>query len=193
MGLEDIALFRTIPGGVVFYPSDAVSAEAAVRLAAEHEGFAYIRTSRPKTPVIYDSVDDLQIGKANVVLKGENDAVTIVSGGVTLFEAMKAAETLKGEGISVRVIDLFTVKPLDGETILKNAKETGSKVITVEDHYLEGGIGEAVASALSESDVRVFRIGVEGIPHSGPSEALLAKFGIDANAIAAKVREVAKS
>jgi len=192
MGLEDIALFRTIPGGVVFYPSDAVSAEAAVRLAAEHEGFAYIRTSRPKTSVIYDNVEDLAVGKANVVLKSDNDAVTIATGGVTLFEALKAAEALKSEGIGVRVIDLFTIKPIDAEALLKNAKETGSRLITVEDHYLEGGIGDAVSSALSESDVRVYRIGVVGVPHSGPPEALLAKFGIDANAIAARIKEVVK-
>ncbi len=190
MGLEDIALFRTIPNGVVFYPSDAVSAEAAVRLAAEYKGFAYIRTSRPKTKVIYDSPDDFAIGKAKVVLQSDNDVVTIVTGGVTLFESLKAAEELKAEGISVRIIDLFTVKPIDKEALLKNAKETGGKILTVEDHYLEGGIGEAVASAVCEDDVRVYRIGVVGVPHSGPPNALLEKFGIDAKAIAAKVKEV---
>lgn len=192
MGLEDIALFRTIPGGVVFYPSDAVSADAAVRLAAEHEGFAYIRTSRPKTPVIYGDTNDLKIGKANVVLQSDNDVVTIASGGVTLFEAIKAAETLKGEGIGVRVIDLFTIKPLDADCLLKNASETGDKIITVEDHYLEGGIGDAVSSALSESSVRIYKIGVVGVPHSGPADALLSEFGIDAKAIAERVRGVIK-
>lgn len=192
MGLEDIALFRTIPGGVVFYPSDAVSADAAVRLAAEHEGFAYIRTSRPKTPVIYNDTNDLKIGKATVVLQSDKDDVTIVSGGVTLFEALKAAETLKGEGIGVRVIDLFTIKPLDADCLLKNATATGSKLITVEDHYLEGGIGDAVASSLSESDVRIYKMGVVGVPHSGPADALLAKFGIDAKAITERVRALVK-
>lgn len=192
MGLEDIALFRTIPNGVVFYPSDAVSAEAAVRLAAEHKGFAYIRTSRPKTPVIYDEVDDFKIGKARVVRKSDNDVVTIATGGITLFEALKAADELQKEGIAIRVIDLFTIKPIDSVGLAANAAETGSKVITVEDHYLEGGIGEAVASALSETGVRVYRIGVVGIPHSGPPDALVTKFGIDAAAIADKVRAVVK-
>ena len=192
MGLEDIALFRTIPGGVVFYPSDAVSADAAVRLAAEHKGFAYIRTSRPKTPVIYENNADFAIGKARVVAKSDNDAITIASGGVTLFEAIKAAEALKADGINLRVIDLFTIKPLDKDTLLSNAAETGKRLLTVEDHYLEGGIGDAVASALSDSDVRVYRMGVVGVPHSGPADALLAKFGIDAKAIAEKVRKIVR-
>jgi transketolase len=193
MGLEDIALFRTIPGGVVFYPSDAVSAEAAVRLAAEHKGFAYIRTSRPKTPVIYENDADFQVGKARVVRKGDGDAITIATGGVTLFEALKAADTLKEEGIGVRVIDLFTIKPIDADALLKNASETGNLMLTVEDHYLEGGIGDAVASAISESAVRVYRMGVVGVPHSGPADALLAEFGIDARAIAERVREVCRN
>lgn len=192
MGLEDIALFRTIPNGVVFYPSDAVSAEAAVRLAAEHQGFAYIRTSRPKTDVIYDDPSSFTIGKARVVRQSDNDAVTIATGGVTLFEAMKAADQLKGEGINVRIIDLFTIKPIDQEALLQNGTATDGKVITVEDHYLEGGIGDAVASALAESSVRVYKMGVVGVPHSGPPEGLLKEFKIDADAIAAKIREVAK-
>ena len=192
MGLEDIALYRTIPNGVVFYPSDAVSAEAAVRLAAEHEGFAYIRTSRPKTPVIYDSVEEFAIGKARVVRESADDAVTIVSGGVTLFEALKAADALKSEGIAVRVIDLFTIKPLDKDALIRNARETANRIVTVEDHYLEGGIGEAVASAVSEEPISVHKIGVVGIPHSGAPDALLEKFGINAKAIIAKVKAVVK-
>lgn len=192
MGLEDIALFRTIPGGVVFYPSDAVSAEAAVQLAAEHKGFAYIRTSRPKTEVIYDDVSSFKVGKARVVRKSDNDAITIASGGVTLFEALKAADALKNEGINVRVIDLFTIKPLDKETLEQNAGETNNLLLTVEDHYLEGGIGDAVASALSESAIRIYRMGVVGVPHSGPPEALLEKFGINAAAIAERVREAVR-
>lgn len=190
MGLEDIALFRTIPGGVVFYPSDAVSADAAVRLAADHEGFAYIRTSRPKTPVIYENDHQFKVGQARVVRQGDGDVITIASGGVTLFEALKAADALKAEGIGVRVIDLFTIKPIDKDTLLTNAEQTNNCLLTVEDHYLEGGIGDAVASALSESGVRVYKMGVVGVPHSGPAEALLAEFGIDANAIAERVRSI---
>ncbi len=191
MGLEDIALFRTIPGGVVFYPSDAVSADAAVRLAADHKGFAYIRTSRPKTKVIYDHNTKFEVGKSHVVRSSDNDVLTIATGGVTLYEALKAADALQSEGISVRVVDLFTIKPLDAEGLIKNGSETGKLILTVEDHYLEGGIGDAVASAVAETNIRVFRMGVVGVPHSGPPDALLAKFGIDADAIASRIREIA--
>lgn len=192
MGLEDIALFRTIPNGVVFYPSDAVSADASVRLAAEHKGFAYIRTSRPKTAVIYENDAEFKIGQARVVRKSDSDAITIATGGVTLFEALKAADTLKGEGINIRVLDLFTIKPIDQDALIKNGTETGNLLLTVEDHYPEGGLGDAVASAVAASGIRVHKMAVVGVPHSGPADALLAEFGIDGNSIAERVRKLVR-
>ena len=193
MGLEDIAVFRPIPNCVVFYPSDGVSAENAVRLAAEHVGMAYIRTSRPKAAVIYPANEPFAIGKAKVVRRSDKDAVTIVAGGVTLTEAMKAADVLAAEGIGVRIIDLFTVKPLDSETILACARQTGNTVLTVEDHYPEGGIGDAVASAMAAADagIRVVKMAVREVPRSGKPEELVAKYGIDSKAIAARVKEIA--
>jgi len=191
MGLEDLALYRTIPNCVVFYPSDGVSAEWAVRLAAEHKGMAYIRTSRPKTKLLYKNDEQFAIGQAKVVRRGDNDKITIVSGGITVFEALKAAEELESAGIGVRVIDVFTVKPLDAETIITNAKETGGVVLTVEDHYLEGGIGEAVCSATCHAGIVTHRIGVTEVPRSGAPDELIAKYGIDAKAIAARVRQLA--
>jgi transketolase len=190
MGLEDLALYRTIPNCVVFYPSDAVSTEHAVQLAAAHQGMAYIRTSRPKTKVIYRNDEEFEIGKAHVVRKGTSDILTIVTGGVTLFEALEAAEQLQKEGISVRIIDIFTVKPVDAETIISNANDTGKTVVTIEDHYPEGGIGESVLSALAETDIRVTKIAVSGVPRSGKPEELLAMYGIDAAGIAKRVREI---
>lgn len=189
MGLEDLAMFRTIPNCVVFYPSDAVSAERAVALAAAYRGMAYIRTSRPKTPVIYSNEEPFEIGKAKVLRQSSSDGLTIVAGGVTLVEALKAYDTLSQQGISVRVMDLFSVKPVDKAALLGNARQTNSLILTVEDHYPEGGIGEAVASAVAEDgSIRVERMAVTEIPHSGPPEALLAKYGIDAAAIVKKVK-----
>ena len=139
MALEDLAMFRSIPESTVFYPSDAVSTERAVELASNTKGVCYIRTSRPNTPVIYENNEVFEIGKAKVVHK-DGDYATIVSGGVTLHEAIKAAKKLKESGKSVRVIDVFTVKPLDWKTILANVNETHNRVVVVEDHYPEGKI-----------------------------------------------------
>jgi transketolase len=138
MALEDLAMFRSLPGSTVFYPSDAVSTERAVELAANTKGICYIRTSRPNTPVIYENNEEFHIGQAKVVRKSNSDVATIVSGGVTLHEAIKAANKLAESGKHVRIIDLFTVKPLDWRTILTNVNETHNRVITVEDHYSDG-------------------------------------------------------
>lgn len=192
MGLEDLALFRAIPNSIVLYPSDAVATERAVALAAAHPGIAYIRTSRPKTPVIYSNDEPFAVGKAKVVRKSENDAITIVTGGVTLFEALKAADALSKRGIGVRIVDIFSVKPVDRETLLECARATKNLILTVEDHYAEGGIGEAVAAALADSAVRVERLAVRELPRSGKPEELLAKYQIDAQAIEKKVEELVR-
>ncbi|XP_015761020.1 PREDICTED: transketolase-like isoform X2 [Acropora digitifera] len=138
MALEDIAMFRSIPNCVVFYPSDAVSCERAVELAANYKDMTFIRATRGETPVVYANDEKFEIGKAKVVKKSADDKVLVVGAGVTLTEALNAAEKLAKDGINIRVLDPFTVKPLDCEAIIENAKEVKGKVVTVEDHYIEG-------------------------------------------------------
>lgn len=139
MALEDLAMFRTIPNSLVFYPSDAVSMERASELAAQYNGICFIRTSRPATPVIYENNEPFAVGKAKVVRSSANDKVLLIGAGITLFEALDAADTLANtQNINVRVIDPFTIKPLDRQTIVENAKQVGGKIITIEDHYPEG-------------------------------------------------------
>ena len=191
MGLEDLSLFRALPESTVLYPSDAVSAWYAVDLAASHQGLAYIRSGRPKQPTIYSNDEKFEIGKAKVVRQSSDDAVTVVGGGVTLTEALKAYEELKKQGVAIRVIDLFSIRPVDTETLLKAAAATNNTIITVEDHYAAGGIGDAVCEAVSSEGVRVYRMAVREVPHSGKAEELLAKYKIDAYAIMEQVHAVA--
>ncbi|CAL8254087.1 unnamed protein product [Arctogadus glacialis] len=191
MGLEDLAMFRAIPTATVFYPSDAVSTEKAMELAANTKGLCYIRTSRPENSVIYNSSEDFHVGQAKVVNKTNDDHVTVIGAGVTLHEAMAAAEQLKKERINVRVIDPFTIKPLDSKSIIDNAKATRGRIITVEDHYYEGGLGEAVCAAVvNETGFSVHRMAVAQVPRSGKPQELLRLFGIDRDAIAQAVRKV---
>ena len=191
MALEDLAMFRAIPNCVVFYPSDAVAAERAVELAANCPSMTFIRTSRPKTPVLYDNSESFAIGQAKVVRQSDNDRVTVIGAGVTLIEALTAADQLASEGIQVRVVDPFTVKPIDQATILASARATGGLVLTVEDHYPEGGLGEAVAGALAgETGIAVHRLAVPEVPHSGKEAELLSRYGIDAGCIVAKVKQL---
>ena len=191
MALEDLALFRAIPGSTVFYPSDGVSAERAVELCAGDRGIAYIRTTRPKTPILYGNEEDFEIGRAKVVRSTPQDQALVVAAGATLFEALAAAEALAGQGLSIRVIDPFTIKPIDREALARNAQETGGTVITVEDHYPEGGIGDAVAEAIgNEADVRLHRMAVNGLPRSGDPDALFERYGISSRHIIEKVKSV---
>ncbi len=188
MALEDMALMRAVVGSVVLYPSDAVSTEKLVEQMALTKGICFLRTSRPKTPVIYGNDEQFPIGGAKVLREGAK--ATIVSAGVTLFEALKAADQLKAEGITVTVIDAYSVKPLAKDVILAAAKKTGNTVITVEDHYSEGGLGDAVAGELSVNGIKVHKLAVNGLPRSGKAEELLAHFGIDAAAIVKKVKSL---
>ncbi|XP_015599581.1 transketolase-like protein 2 isoform X1 [Cephus cinctus] len=193
MGLEDIALFRSIPGATVFYPSDAVSTERAIELAANTKGICFIRTSRPNTPVLYANDEPLSIGKAKVVKSSPKDQVLVIGAGITLHEGVKAAEELAKAGINVRVLDPFTIKPIDAATIIKNAKEVGGRIVSVEDHYPEGGLGEAVASAVAlERNIILKKLAVPKVPRSGPPNVLLDAFGISARNIVAAVQEVLK-
>lgn len=193
MALEDLAMFRTIPGCVVFYPSDAVSCERATELAANYKGIVFIRTSRPNTPVLYANEDKFEIGKSKVVRKSSADKALVIGAGVTLHEALSAADTLKKQGVDVRVLDIFCLKPIDQAAIVANARECHGRIVVVEDHYPEGGIGDAVSSAIAlERNIVMKHLAVRGVPRSGPSAALLNMFGIDAEHIVKAVHEVLK-
>ena len=187
MGLEDLAMFRPIPGCVVLYPSDAVSSEACVAAAAAHKGMCYIRTSRPATPLLYPAGEAFPVGGSKVLRKGEKDAVTVIAAGITVHEALKACDTLKKEGLGLRVVDAYSVAPLDKAGILREVAETGGRTVVVEDHYAAGGLGEAVAAALAGK--AAFRhLCVREMPRSGKPDELLDAFGISARHIAAAVR-----
>ena len=188
MALEDLALMRAIVGSTVLYPAEAVATEKLLEQMATHKGVCFLRTSRPKTPVIYGNDEQFPIGGAKVLRTG--DKVTVVGAGVTLFEALKAADTLKAEGIDITVIDAFSIQPLGKKEILAAAKKTNNTVITVEDHYSEGGLGDAVAGELSSEGIKVHKLAVNGIPRSGHAAELMAAFGIDAAAIVKKVKSL---
>jgi transketolase len=190
MALEDIAMMRAIAGSVVLYPSDAVSTEKLLEQMALAKGIHFLRTSRPKTPVIYGNDEKFPVGGAKVVRQNAGDKVTVVAAGVTLHEALKAADALKAEGIGVTVIDAYSIKPLGRDVILAAAKKTANTVITVEEHYIEGGLGDAVAGELSVEGVKVHKLAVTSLPRSGKAAELLAHFGIDAAAIAKKVKSL---
>jgi transketolase len=190
MALEDIAMMRAVVGSVVLYPSDAVSTEKLLEQMAQKKGICFLRTSRPKTPVIYGNDEKFPIGGAKVVRQNAGDKATVVAAGVTLHEALKAADTLKAEGIGITVIDAYSIKPLGREVIKAAAQKTGHTVITIEDHYLEGGLGDAVAGELSADGIKVHKLAVTALPRSGKPAELLAHFGIDAAGIVKKVKSL---
>ena len=190
MALEDLALMRAIVGSVVLYPSDAVSTEKLVEQMALAKGVHFLRTSRPKSPVIYSNDEQFPVGGAKVLRQAASDKITVVAAGVTLHEALKAADALKAEGVGITVIDAYSIKPLGKKEILAAAKKTGNTVLTVEDHYAEGGLGDAVAGELSVEGIKVHKLAVVGMPRSGKPEELLAHFGIDAAAIVKKVKSL---
>lgn len=189
MGLEDLAMFRSIAGSIVLYPSDAVSTERLVNTAAAHEGVAYIRTSRPKTRVIYDNGASFPLGGSKAVRASGDDQITLVGAGVTLHESLKAAEALGEEGIHARVVDAYSVKPVDGEGIARHASQTGGRLVVTEDHYEAGGLGEALASATYGEGIRMTHLAVREVPRSGEPAELLEACGISASAISAAARK----
>jgi len=180
MALEDLAMCRAQPNCAVLYPSDAVSTERLVAAAAYHPGPAYIRTSRPKTPVIYGNDESFEVGGLKVVRESRDDVATVVGAGVTLFEALKAFDRLKASGTFIRVIDLYSLQPIDRESLVAAGRATGGRIVTVEDHYAAGGIGDAVAEAVAGSGITVTRLAVREIPRSGKPDELLDRFGISA-------------
>ena len=187
MALEDLALFRAVPDCAVLYPADGVATDACVRLAAAHDGPAFIRTTRMKTPPIYRSGETFRVGGLKVVRESGADRLTVVGAGITLHEAVAAHDELVQRGIAVRVIDLYSVKPVDREALLAAARATGGTLLTVEDHYREGGIGSAVLEAVGADGVRVERLAVTEVPRSGRPRELLHRYGIDRAAIVATV------
>lgn len=192
MGLEDIAMFRAIFQSVVLYPSDAVSTDKLVEEAAKHQGLIYIRTTRKNTPILYPSNEPFHIGGSKVLRRSDNDLFTVVAAGITLHEVLDAYAELKQEGIFIRVIDLYSIKPIDRETLMEAARDTKA-CITVEDHFPEGGIGEAVGSALSSLQTPLYSLAVRKMPRSGKPEQLLDYEEISKKAIIQKIRELLQS
>jgi transketolase len=193
MALEDLAMMRAVEGSTVLYPSDAVSAERLMDLAARRPGICFLRTSRPKTPVIYSVQEKFPVPGFKVLRQSAGDKVTVIGAGITLHEALKAYDELKGQGIAIRVIDLYCVKPLDGKAIAEQVRATAGKLVTVEDHYPQGGLGEGVVAELLEAGAapnRYRRLAVEGMPHSGKPEELVDAFGISARHIVEAVRGI---
>lgn len=188
MGLEDIAMFRAVSDCVVFYPSDAISTERLVEEAARHKGMVYIRTTRKETPIIYKADDEFRIGGNKTLKQSDNDVITVISAGITLFEVLGACEELGREGTKVRVLDLYCIKPIDSKH-LKKAVGTVKCVLTVEDHHPEGGIGEAVRSALDGNNIPVYSLCVRKTPKSGKPGELLEYEEISKKAI---IKEVSR-
>jgi len=193
MALEDIASLRAIHSSVVLHPCDANQTAKLVVEMADTNGIVFLRTLRPNTPVIYDADEEFHVGGSQLLRSSVTDDLTIVGAGITVHEALTAAETLAEEDIGARVIDLYSIKPIDVEA-LKTAAETTGRIITVEDHFPEGGIGDAVLAALAEAgaEARVVKLAVTGMPHSGKPEELMSAFGIDAEHIAEAARQLVR-
>jgi len=193
MALEDLAMMRAVHGSTVLYPCDANQTAKLVAEMADRDGIVFLRTTRAATPVVYGADEEFPIGGARVLREG--DDIAIVGAGITLHESLKAAEQLESEGVSARVIDLYSVKPVDGETLRAAAEATGGRVLTVEDHWSEGGIGDAVLEALSdgETPARVVRLAVREMPGSGKPAELLTAAGIDADHIVEAARALVGS
>ncbi len=189
MALEDLSMMRSVHGCAVLYPCDAVSTERLVVEMAKHHGMAYMRTSRPKTPVIYGPDEQFPIGGSKVVRQSAADKAAVIGAGVTLFEALKAYDQLKAQGIAIRVIDAYSLQPVDTKTMIDAGRATGGKLVTVEDHYAAGGIGDAVAEAVAPAGFTVRRLAVNEIPRSGQPDELLDRYGISAKHIVEAVNE----
>jgi transketolase len=194
MALEDLAEFRALGGSVVLYPSDPNQTVKLVAEMADFDGISYLRSTRAALPTLYEPGDEFHIGGARVVRESDDDQVTLIGGGVTLHEALKAADQLAEEGINARVIDLYSVKPVDADTLAAASQATGGRIIVAEDHWPEGGMGDAVLGAFADSDERprVVKLAVSHLPGSGKPAELLADVGIDADHIVQAARRLAE-
>jgi transketolase len=186
MALEDLAEFRAIHSSTVLYPCDANQTARLVEQMAELPGISYLRTTRGATPVIYEPGEEFPVGGSRTVRESDDDDVTIVAAGITLHEALAAADSLAEEGLNARVVDLYSVKPVDVDGLRAAAEATDGRVVTVEDHWPEGGLGEAVLSAFAEADEKptVVKLAVTDMPGSGTPAELLTAAGIDSEHIA---------
>jgi len=187
MALEDLAMMRAQPNIAVLYPCDAVSTDRLVEAMASHPGPAYMRTSRPKTPVIYGPEETFPIGGLKVLRHSPSDQATVIGAGITVVEALRAHDELAAKNVHIRVIDLYSVQPLDAAALLRSARDTNGRVITVEDHYAAGGIGDAVAAAIAAGGFTVQRLAVREIPRSGTPEQLIDHYGLSSRHIVAAV------
>jgi transketolase len=194
MGLEDIAAFRAIHGSVVLHPCDANQTAKLVAAMADHDGIAYLRTLRPATEVIYDADEAFEIGGSRVLRSSDDDEIALVAAGITVREALAAADRLAEDGISARVVDLYSIKPIDAATLAAAAEATG-RIVTVEDHWAEGGLGDAVLAAVADLDEppRVVKLAVRSLPGSGKPDEQLAAAGIDAEHIAEAARQLVEA
>jgi transketolase len=192
MALEDLAMMRAVHGSTVLYPSDATSAAALVRQMAERTGIVYMRTTRGAYPVLYGPEESFPVGGAKVVRSSPDDQVTLIGAGVTLHNCLAAADKLKHDGINARVVDLYSVKPIDTQTLLEAATASRGRVVVVEDHYPEGGIGSAVLEALNDAGhpVQVSHLAVRGLPGSGTPAELMRAAGISADCVVEAARKV---
>ncbi|MBC7654503.1 MAG: transketolase [Oligoflexus sp.] len=193
MGLEDIAFFGAEPDVIILQPSDAVSTDKLVPLMINHQGISYMRTLRPKTPILYTEDETFKIGGSKIVQQSQEDYLTIAATGITVFEALKAAKELKKDNINVRVVDCYSINPIDAETLKNCASKTNkSIVITVEDHYAHGGFGDFVSSALAKENIKIIKMAVTKISSSGEKSQLLDAAEIDAKHIVKKVKKLLK-
>lgn len=193
MGLEDLAMMSTQPGVTVLYPSDGLSMYKLMESAAAHKGMVYLRAGRPKTPVIYGADETFRIGGSKILRQSAGDQLTIVAAGVTLFEALKAHDQLKAAGIAARVVDLYSLVPVDQATLIQCARATGGRFLTVEDHYAHGGLGDAVLSALASEGVTLRKLAVREIPRSGKPDELVDHFGIGVRSIVEAAKDIANT
>ena len=189
MGLEDLAIFRPIPGCAVLYPSDAYSTEGCVESLVRHKGLGYLRTTRPATPLIYSKRHAFPIGGSKVLKKSDKDKATLIAAGITVHEALKAYSDLKKEGISVQVIDAYSVQPIDKKNIIRQVRKAGRKVVVVEDHFENGGLGDAVAASLAGEAV-IIHLAIRDLPRSGEPDELMEKYGISAHHIKNAVKKL---
>ncbi|CAN5677426.1 transketolase [soil metagenome] len=191
MALEDIAMMRAVHGSTVLHPCDANQTAKLVAAMADTSGISYMRTLRPGTPVVYSADEEFPIGGSKTLRSSDDDAVTIVAAGITVREALEAAETLRNENISARVVDAYSIKPIDAEGLRNAARATNGRVVVVEDHWPEGGLGEAVLAAIAgNGNLRFEHLAVDEMPGSGKSEELLDFAGIDAKHIVEAVRKM---
>ena len=192
MALEDLAEFRALGGSVVLYPGDPNQTVKLVEAMADHDGISYLRSTRAALPTLYGPDEEFRIGGSRVIRESDDDQVTLIGAGITLHESIKAADALAQDGISARVVDLYSVKPVDGDTLTAASQATGGRLVVVEDHWPEGGIGDAVLNVFADADERprVVKLAVSHLPGSGKPAELLADTGIDADHIATAARRL---